>query len=449
MKYKPLSYLLFCALPFTATAQMKVSNGTSIVITSGANINLNDISLDYANSNLYVDGKLIFSGSANNQIIGNTSIKNISLSKTTGNKLSLGSNVSLDGTFNFGSGLLDLNGYDLNLGTTGSLLNETNTSFATGNAGYIIFNANLNNPSGINPGNIGVVITSPSNWGNTVIKRGNYALSDGNNQTIKRFFDITPTNNSSLNATLKFLYLDGSELNSLQESQFRFALSSDNGINWISLNNVTTNAPQNYVEVSGVNVLGRITLVNDFTTLPLSALTLSGKAQKGGVALKWLTLNEVDVSHFLTEKSYDGKKFNSFSQVGSKSNLSKDNNYGIDDRNPLLGINYYRITAVDKDGKITYSNILPVNFALTKKDQNSIYPNPTSKDINGSYYTPFAQQVKLSVISSIGRVELSKSVNATVGLNHFSFDVSILPAGAYFIQISNSTISNQLKFIKN
>ncbi len=448
MKYTPLSSLLLCALSFTAAAQMKVSNGTSIVISSGANINFNDISLEYASSTISVDGKLIFSGSANNQISGNTTIKNISLAKTTGNKISLGSNVSLDGTLDFGSGLLDLNGYDLNLGSTGSLLNETNTSFATGSSGYVISSATLNNPSGINPGNIGVVITSPSNLGNTIIKRGNYALSDGSNQTIKRFFDITPTNNIGLNATLRFLYLDGSELNGLQENQFKFALSGDNGINWTSLNNITINASQNFVEVSGVNAVGRISLVNDFT-LPLSALTLSGKAQKGGVILKWLTVNEIDVSHFLTEKSYDGKKFSSFSQVDSKSDVSKDNQYGIDDRNPLLGVNYYRITAVDKDGKTTYSNILPINFSLAKEEQASIYPNPTIKDINGSYYMPLAQQVKLSVISSIGKVELSKSVNATAGLNHFSFDVSVLPTGTYFIQISNPTISNQLKFIKN
>ncbi len=448
MKYKPLNTLLFCALSFTAAAQMKVSNGTSIVISSGANINLNDISLDYANSTIAVDGKLIFSGSANNQISGNTTIKNVSLAKTTGNKISLGSNVSLDGSFDFSSGLLDLNGYDLNLGSTGSLLNETNTSFATGSSGYVISNVNLNNPSGINPGNIGVIITSPNNWGNTIIKRGNYSLSDGTNQTIKRFFDIIPANNTNLNATLRFLYLDGSELNGLQESQFRLALSGDNGANWTSLSNVILNPSQNYVEVSGVNAVGRVSLVNDFT-LPLSALTLSGKAQKSGVTLKWLTVNEVDVSHFLTEKSYDGKKFSSFSRVGSKSDVSKDNNYGIDDKNPLLGMNYYRITAVDKDGKTTYSNILPINFSLAKEEQASIYPNPTTKDINGSYYMPFAQRVRLSVISSIGKVELSKSVNTTAGLNHFSFDVSTLPTGTYFIQVSNPTISNQLKFIKN
>ncbi len=448
MKYKALSPLLFCALSWTASAQMKVSDGTAIVITSGANINLNDISLDYANSTISGDGKLIFSGSNNNQITGNTSIKNISLAKTTGSKLNLGSNISLSGSFDFSSGLLDLNGYELNLGSTGLLLNETNNSFATGNSGYVIANANLNNPSGINLGNIGVVITSPSNWGNTTIKRGNYALSDGSNQTVKRFFDIIPTNNNNLNATLRFLYLDGNELNGLQESQFRLAISGDNGTSWTSLNNVTINAPQNYVEVSGVDALGRISLVNDFT-LPLSALTLSGKVQKGGVTLKWLTINEVEVSHFLTEKSYDGKKFISFSQVGSKSDVSKDNNYGIDDRNPLLGINYYRITAVDKDGKTTYSNILPINFSLTKDEQASIYPNPTLKDINGSFYMPLAQQVKLSVISSIGKVELSKSIQANAGLNHFNFDVSQLPSGTYFIQISNPTISNQLKFIKN
>mgnify|MGYP006183432985 CR=1 FL=1 len=448
MKYKPLCSFLFCALLLNtvANAQMKISNGAAVVVGSGANINLANISLDYGNGTLSGDGKFIFSGSADNTISGNTTIKHIYLAKSTGSKLALANNLLLSGSFDFGSGILDLNGYNLNLGNTGTLLNENNNSFATGNSGYVVREASLNAPAAVNAGNLGVAITTASNLGNTIIRRGNYAISDGNNQSIKRFFEIEPTNNTNLNATLRFLYLDG-ELNSLQENQLRFMQSEDNGATWSGLTS-TINAAQNYVEVSGVNSFGRMSLVNDFT-LPLSLLKLSGKIQKVGVTLNWLTLNEVDVSHFLTEKSYDGKRFVSFSEVRSKSETSKDNNYTVNDINPLLGINYYRITAVDKDGKTNFSNIIPINFSLTKEEQANIYPNPAAKNINGTFYLPLAQQVKLAVISSIGKVELNKSVNAVPGLNHFSFDVSALPIGVYFIQIVTANSNQQLKFIKN
>lgn len=448
MRYTSLTLFLGCALGVSsAVGQVKVSAGTSVVVNGGAQVNLRDLSLDYGFGMLAGAGHWVFSGAGNSEVRGATPLVNLSLAKNVGSRLALGSDLAVQGSVDFVSGYLELNGFNLNLGNTGLLLNERNESYVTGAAGYIYAGAVLNAPSAVDPGNLGLSITSGSNLGATSVRRGNYPLSDASHQSVGRFFEVEPANNTNLDATLRFRYFNR-ELNGLQEDLLRLMRSGDDGLTWSALANATVNTALDYVEATGVNSLGKLSLINEFT-LPLSSLKLSARAQKRGVSLQWLTVNEVGVDHFRAERSQDGKRFLSFAELGSKSVLNRDNSYTLDDVNPLLGLNYYRITAVDSDGKTSESNIIPVNFALAREEQASIYPNPAVRTINGTFYMGAAQGVKLSVVSSIGKVELRRELKAMAGLNHFSFDVSLLASGVYVVQIASATINQQLKFIKN
>ncbi|MCJ0742169.1 T9SS type A sorting domain-containing protein [Pedobacter montanisoli] len=448
MNFQRLALLLFCWSVATASAQVTISSGTNFVINTGANVILNDLSLNYGSSNLVNNGNLIFTGNSDNTIAGSSALNKFTLAKSFGKKLMLGNQLSLTGSVDLSIGILDLNGYNLNLGTTGQLLNENAASYVTGNSGYIIATANLNAPQSVNPGNIGVVLTSSSNWGNTTIRRGNYALSDGTHQTIKRFFEIEPTLNTNLNATIRFNYLD-MELNGLQESQLKLLYSDNNGTTWNNLTSATINTAQSYIEVSNVNTMGQFSAANDFTTLPISAINLSGISNNSKIVVKWSTLNEINVDYFIIEKSIDRSSFKEIARMASKSNVSANNDYSIEDKSPVLGANYYRIRGIDKNGDETTSGILAVPFSLTKDQTVSIYPNPTAKLIKASYYAYNNQPVTLSVISNSGKTEFSKVFPIISGLNELPLDVSLLPAGVYYLKISNITFNKSIKFIKN
>ena len=129
------------------------------------------------------------------------------------------------------SGNLDLNNNDLLLGNSNSVITgESPNSYITGTSGgEVIISVALNNPNAENPGNIGATISSFANLGTTTIKRGHLSLDVNGSIAIDRYYDIIPTNNTALDATVRFSYMDH-ELNGLVEGDL--APFSFNGVDW-------------------------------------------------------------------------------------------------------------------------------------------------------------------------------------------------------------------------
>ena len=81
----------------------------------------------------------------------------------------------------------------------------------------------------------------------------------------------------------------------------------------------------------------------------------------------WTTTNEINVSHYNIQRSTNNKDFTTIGTVKAKNKSS--NQYTFYDAPPVegLGVVYYRISAVDNDGKKTYSQIKKlstVNYQL-------------------------------------------------------------------------------------
>lgn len=136
---------------------------------------------------------------------------------------------------------------------------ESETSRITGdNGGVVTITQTLNAPSLVNPGNLGAIITSAQNFGSTVIRRGHQAQPVINQFSVKRYFDINPANNSSLNATLRFGYFDA-EMNGLDENSVVLWKSPDN-INWNEAGVDSRSTTTNYIEKTGITDFSRWTL---------------------------------------------------------------------------------------------------------------------------------------------------------------------------------------------
>lgn len=116
--------------------------------------------------------------------------------------------------------------------------------------------AGIRAPIGLNVAGIGAVLTTATNLGNTEIRRGHTLQSGLNGGTsIKRYYDITPTTNTGLNATLVFKY-DDSELNGKPEPSLKLFKSTNSGATWlyqIGSVNVSTNE----ITLSGIPSFSR------------------------------------------------------------------------------------------------------------------------------------------------------------------------------------------------
>lgn len=81
------------------------------------------------------------------------------------------------------------------------------------------------------PGNLGASITSTASLGLTTVTRGHTAQPAVMPVAIERWYEINPTNNSGLAASLK-LHYDDIELNGIDETYLDHIVSIDGGTSW-------------------------------------------------------------------------------------------------------------------------------------------------------------------------------------------------------------------------
>jgi hypothetical protein len=256
------SHSLFSQLVITAGAELK--------LTGDAVLTLQDIDLVNNGTFNQASGTVRFSGSGNNSISGSqlTRIHVLQMAKTGTVQLQLLRTLNIGSQISFTSGIINLNNNNIELDPSAVLTGESEVSRIIGaTGGYIQIVTALNAPSFVNPGNLGAVISSAQNMGSTTIRRGHVAQSNvvAGKPSLNRYYDITPANNTSLNATLRFRYFDA-ELNGRIENALGLWRSNDN-VNWTQAGFSSRDATSNFVEQAAIASFSRWTLTdNDFPT---------------------------------------------------------------------------------------------------------------------------------------------------------------------------------------
>jgi|GEM_PF-1552241 len=167
----------------------------------------------------------------------------------------------------------------------------------------------------------------------------------------------------------------------------------------------------------------KILVINE-AILPVELSDFRGSLyENSSVLLEWTTRSEKNNSHFEIERSLDGKVFRSIGRVEGQGEGDEVQHYSFIDRNPVAGLNYYRLKQVDKgEAGFDLSNVISVRV----EGSLDVYPNPTSDrvkikslDENKSY--------DWTVISISGN---------RVRTGHGS-EISLenLPAGVYMIEL--------------
>lgn len=242
-------------------------NGGNLVMSGTSNLVLNNTQFINDGTFSAGSGTVSIEGDGSDAIstIGGTSttvFHNLKIDKSA-NGAQLGNNIEVENELQMTSGNLNLNGNNLNLatslpGTDAVITGESATSRITGPAGgEVIKTIELDMPSSANPGNMGFLITSSANLGSTEIRRGHVPETVGGNNSIARYFTVTPATNANLNATIRFQYFD-EELNGNTESALG-PWRKDNSF-WFNPLASASDASANYIESANVNLLSRWTL---------------------------------------------------------------------------------------------------------------------------------------------------------------------------------------------
>lgn len=166
--------------------------------------------------------------------------------------------------------------------------------------------------------------------------------------------------------------------------------------------------------------------------LPVTIIDFTAQKKSESVLLKWYATNEANFKKYEIERSTDGSNYYTIGEVTGR-NLA---NYSFTDNNlPNANTVFYRLKMIDIDGKFSNSKIVSVRI-----DNNFynvlVYPNPTRDKLVVKLQQPLKENSQLIIADLSGRIVMKQYVDG--GQYNIDLTVSQLPAGRYFIKISNA-----------
>lgn len=192
----------------------------------------------------------------------------------------------------------------------------------------------------------------------------------------------------------------------------------------------------------GDNLFGgcypNISMLIDFTGLPVEWQDFTARQENGGVALDWVTMNETNNNGFEVLRSQDGNQFSAIGTMAANS-VNKIGQYKFFDPHPLPGTNYYRIRQVDINGGYSESETRSLSYAPESGvSWNNVYPNPATSRVNVEFRTGITEKVSLELMDIQGRTLQSFSIPAEQGLNAVEMNTSSFAPGLYFLRLRHS-----------
>jgi hypothetical protein len=454
-------------------------NSRNMTIEAGATFNMGSGTLnvggDFTNNGTFTPGtgtvKMV--GSATQDFIYGVGAShvfyNLTIDKTAGDEVVLNSHIDVTNELRITNKNFRLNSLNIDLGTTGMIMDEGpgHRIYCDCPAGYVQRTINIPANTTVDPGNLGLTITTNANaMGNTVIKRRHQrAGSNGAGELVAgtpgvyRIFDVTPQFNGGttyplasggLDVDLEFqYYLDevGSDILA-QEGEFGLWRSADAGATWepkygtvnTTTKTIALEAWQQFSWVTGGPV-------DNPSALPIELVSFQANCKDDNtVSVTWVTASEHNTSHYVVEKSRDGINWTVLGQTAAAGNSTELLTYEMIDSEKANGTTYYRLTQFDNDGVFEQFDPVSVNCnGTTSNNHITTYPNPSSESFYVSLYTETMEgNGQLTITDASGRPVYSTAVNIQDGNNVFHIgDLNAAP-GMYYIQVTQSNTTTDI-----
>lgn len=193
-----------------------------------------------------------------------------------------------------------------------------------------------------------------------------------------------------------------------------------------------SNPTANRTGVSLANLVGdfRITTANSATTpLPIELVKFTADQMGDEILLQWTTASELNNDFFTIHKLNDKDGFDEVIRVKGQGTTNVEHNYSAMDANPKAGKNYYRLMQTDFDGRVSYSEIVAVNFDASG-NALKVYPNPVKQ-------TYFTVQLK----NLLPGQKIPMSLRTPMGVTLSQSDATADESGAVNVNISTDRMT--------
>ncbi|MBW3130915.1 T9SS type A sorting domain-containing protein [Hymenobacter profundi] len=333
-------------------------------------------------------------------------------------------------------------------------LSEANNGYISGT---VESKATLSAPGSYDFNNIGLTLAINRNGsqttdypGSTTVRRltGTAVLGQGTSQSIKRQYQIIPTNSTgqSVNLTFEYRVNNEDERNGINNvSRLRFFRSIDNTTPFQPLGAPSTIGsspsvvPVRYATLNNLSVVnGYFTIGDNNNPLPVELVAFTGQLEGSAVRLDWATASEKNNKGFEVQRSTGDDQWFPLGFVDGHGSTSQRNAYTLVDANAPEGKAYYRLRQIDNDGSENFSPVVTIAVPAGNAPALVLSPVPTPDVLNISGLGSGAHVAE--VYDMMGKRVLTHSFNDQTT----SVSVANLPSGLYVVQVQGK----KSKFVK-
>ena len=186
------------------------------------------------------------------------------------------------------------------------------------------------------------------------------------------------------------------------------------------------------------------------STLPVSLISFQANLKDKTATLNWITSNHFNFSHYVIEKSTDGRNFEQAAVLFVDANYSNaSNGYTYKDnlQNSSSKVVYYRLKMVDTDDRYSYSEVRMVRLATENKVQISTFPNPVVNELRVMVPAEWQEKAVTYEIYNSNGVMVSRVQNSKAAQVQ-QLNVQQLNSGNYIVKVSNGTAVSTSKIVK-
>lgn len=196
------------------------------------------------------------------------------------------------------------------------------------------------------------------------------------------------------------------------------------------------------------------TVTLNFTSpiiLPVELISFTARlAGDRKVELNWSTATEINASHFVVERSLDGRNFSDAGIVFANGNSTSVQHYAFTDQlgNMTKSVIYYRLRQVDADGKSAFSSTRIIRMQeATDKAGILAYPNPVASELRITIPQNWqGKAVNYEVVNVSGQT--AKRITIGSSSQTETVDLSHLAPGFYLVKVSCNGETAQQKIVK-
>ena len=355
--------------------------------------------------------------------------------------LTMGSNVSTNGTLTMTSGFVDLTNFDLNVNSGSSIAGgDERAYFIVDEVGVlrhaVTSTGTLNFPIGdeddyapftftLNSGTL-----SSSNV--TINMRDAIHTNIAESDYISRYWSFENEGIVDPNYTVSYTYTDDDVVGTESDLLARKFSTSDD------VRGGSVNTATNVITSGTLAHFCDHTAESGPETLPVTLVSFTGQLTEKGVVLEWKTASELDNDYFEVQHSLDGVEFEVIGEVDGNGTTNEELEYTFTHKTPRPGVNYYRLRQVDFDGASENHMIIRiVNNSFKVGMQATVYPNPATNDdlnvkiLSGDDHTP----IIMKVVDILGKEYYLNEIEGSLSVDQKIESKEKMLPGMYFIII--------------